>query len=55
MAEYKRLHKKNKQLEIENEVLKKAVAIFANDAQTIICPLTRERFKLRVFSKMDVI
>jgi len=33
MAEYKNLQKKNKQLEVENEILKKATAIFAQETQ----------------------
>ena len=31
MKEYKALQKRNKELEIENEILKKATAIFAKD------------------------
>ena len=33
MAEYKKLQKKNRQLEMENEILKKATAIFAQETQ----------------------
>lgn len=33
MADYKKLQKAIKQLEMENEILKKAAAIFANDVQ----------------------
>lgn len=32
MKEYKALQKRMKELEIENEILKKATAIFANNA-----------------------
>ena len=33
MAEYKKLQKKNKQLEMENEIFKKSTAIFAQETQ----------------------
>ena len=39
MKEYKALQKKMKELEIENEILKKATAIFAKNQQLSTCPL----------------
>ena len=39
LKEYKALQKKMKELEIENEILKKATAIFAKNQQLNTCPL----------------
>ena len=41
LKEYKALQKKMKELEIENEILKKATAIFAKNQQLNTCPLFR--------------
>ena len=46
LKEFKALQKKMKELEIENEILKKATAIFAKNQQLNTCPL----FKLTLIN-----